>query len=179
VGIHDGISTRRVLGMAVAGGRLGPVWWRQYRVSPSVRRTPDQILGPFYPVVKPLYQGSDLTTVRQAGRAAGQVIHVMGRVVNAQGQPVQAAPAWRFGRPIPTGATRTRATPIQRRWIPISRLRGPDHRCGRALPDEDHQAGSVSGKAPDNRMRPPHIHFDVTGKSNRLVTQMYFRGRSP
>ncbi len=25
-------------------------------------------------------------------------------------------------------------------------------------------------------MRPPHIHFDVTGKSNRLVTQMYFAG---
>src|SRR5205814_9470910 len=27
-----------------------------------------------------------------------------------------------------------------------------------------------------SRMRPPHIHFDVTGKSNRLVTQMYFAG---
>ena len=25
-------------------------------------------------------------------------------------------------------------------------------------------------------MRPPHIHFDVTGKSNRVVTQMYFAG---
>jgi protocatechuate 3,4-dioxygenase beta subunit len=23
-------------------------------------------------------------------------------------------------------------------------------------------------------MRPPHIHFEVTGQSNRLVTQMYF-----
>ena len=23
-------------------------------------------------------------------------------------------------------------------------------------------------------MRPAHIHFDVTGKHNRLVTQMYF-----
>jgi protocatechuate 3,4-dioxygenase beta subunit len=25
-------------------------------------------------------------------------------------------------------------------------------------------------------MRPPHIHFEVTSKSNRLVTQMYFVG---
>jgi protocatechuate 3,4-dioxygenase beta subunit len=25
-------------------------------------------------------------------------------------------------------------------------------------------------------MRPPHIHFDVTGKSNRVITQMYFPG---
>ena len=24
--------------------------------------------------------------------------------------------------------------------------------------------------------RPPHIHFDVTGLTNRLVTQMYFAG---
>ena len=25
-------------------------------------------------------------------------------------------------------------------------------------------------------MRAPHIHFDVTGKRNRLVTQLYFAG---
>jgi protocatechuate 3,4-dioxygenase, beta subunit len=25
-------------------------------------------------------------------------------------------------------------------------------------------------------MRPPHLHFEVTGKINRLVTQMYFPG---
>ena len=25
-------------------------------------------------------------------------------------------------------------------------------------------------------MRPAHIHFDVAGKINRLVTQMYFPG---
>ena len=25
-------------------------------------------------------------------------------------------------------------------------------------------------------LRAPHIHFDVLGKSNRLVTQMYFAG---
>jgi len=29
---------------------------------------------------------------------------------------------------------------------------------------------------PDARMRPSHIHFDVTVKSNRLVTQLYFAG---
>jgi Protocatechuate 3,4-dioxygenase beta subunit len=25
-------------------------------------------------------------------------------------------------------------------------------------------------------MRPPHLHFEVTGKINRLITQMYFPG---
>jgi protocatechuate 3,4-dioxygenase, beta subunit len=27
-------------------------------------------------------------------------------------------------------------------------------------------------------IRPPHIHFDVTGKTSRLVTQMYFEGEA-
>ena len=27
-----------------------------------------------------------------------------------------------------------------------------------------------------NWMRPPHVHFEVTGKNNRLTTQMYFPG---
>jgi protocatechuate 3,4-dioxygenase beta subunit len=27
-----------------------------------------------------------------------------------------------------------------------------------------------------NYWRPPHIHFDITGKVNRLITQMYFPG---
>jgi len=25
-------------------------------------------------------------------------------------------------------------------------------------------------------MRPPHLHFEVTGKINRTITQMYFPG---
>ena len=29
----------------------------------AFRRTPDQIMGPFYPVVKPLDQDADLTTI--------------------------------------------------------------------------------------------------------------------
>jgi len=27
-----------------------------------------------------------------------------------------------------------------------------------------------------NRIRPPHIHFEVHGKFDRLITQMYFPG---
>jgi len=59
VGIHDGISRRRVLGMAVAVGRLWPclVGGASVRVSPSVKRDTGSNLGAVYPVVKPLYQG--------------------------------------------------------------------------------------------------------------------------
>ena len=29
-----------------------------------------------------------------------------------------------------------------------------------------------------NWMRPPHLHFEVTGKINRMITQMYFPGEA-
>src|SRR5436309_12666582 len=87
---HDGISRRRVLGMAGAVGSLAMFGSASSALAQALRRTPDQILGPFYPVVKPLHQGADLTTIPgKPGRAAGQVIHVMGRVINSHGQPVR------------------------------------------------------------------------------------------
>src|SRR5258708_12928331 len=90
---HDGISRRRALGMAVAAGGWAMFASVSAALAQALRRTPDQILGPFYPVVKPLHQGADLTTIPgKPGRAAGQVIHLMGRAVNPPGQPVQAAP---------------------------------------------------------------------------------------
>ena len=89
---HDGISRRDVLGMAVAAGGLAMFGGGRTASAQASRRTPDQILGPFYPVARPLHQGTDLTVIPgKPGRAAGQVIHVMGRVVNLQGQPVQGA----------------------------------------------------------------------------------------
>src|SRR5260370_24639536 len=57
----------------------------------ALRRTPGQILGPFYPL-KELPQTSDLTRLPgRAGRANGQVINVMGRVLNIAGEPVRNA----------------------------------------------------------------------------------------
>jgi len=41
------------------------------------------ILGPFYPVIKRVEQGADLTTIPgRQGRATGQVIHVWDIVVD-------------------------------------------------------------------------------------------------
>ena len=56
-----------------------------------LQRTPGQILGPFYPV-KVLPQTSDLTRLPgHPGRAQGQVLNVMGRVLNLSGEPVANA----------------------------------------------------------------------------------------
>src|SRR5438105_3426 len=55
----------------------------------TLQRTPDQILGPFYPLNE-LPQTSDLTRVSgMSGRAEGQVLNVIGRVLNLAGEPVQ------------------------------------------------------------------------------------------
>src|SRR6266436_4283666 len=86
------ISRRHVLGMAVAGGSLVMSGGVSIVFAQPLRRTPDQILGPFYPVRKPLDQDADLTTIAgKPGRAEGQVMHVMGRVLNVAGHPVHGA----------------------------------------------------------------------------------------
>src|SRR6266851_308761 len=173
---HNGISRRHVLGMAVAVGSLAMSGSVSAVLAQALRRTPGQILGPFYPVVKPLHQGADLTSIPgKPGRAAGQVIHVMGRVVNAQGQPVQGARVeiWQantHGRY--THPSDTNPAPLDPNFEGFAVLTTDAE--GRYRIKTIKPAGYPAG--PDSRMRPPHIHFDVTGKSNRLVTQMYFAG---
>ena len=48
-------------------------------------RTPDQILGPFYPVRRTPIETGDLT---QGGHAAGTVLYLSGRVLTTAGKPV-------------------------------------------------------------------------------------------
>ena len=60
--------------------------------SPNLKLTPEQIMGPFYPVIKSLDRDADLTVVKgKRGKAQGQVIQLMGRVLNARGEPVKGA----------------------------------------------------------------------------------------
>jgi len=155
-------------GLAMSGGFSAA--WAQ-----ALKRTPGEILGPFYPVLKRVDQGADLTTIAgKPGRAAGQVIHVMGRVVNVQGQPVQGARVelWQAN-------THGRYThPSDTNPAPLD----PNFE-GFAVQNTDAE-GRYRFKsikpgaypATPNWMRPPHLHFDVTGKINRVVTQMYFPG---
>jgi protocatechuate 3,4-dioxygenase beta subunit len=173
---RNGISRRGILGTAIAAGGfaffggIGAAW------AQAMRRTPDQILGPFYPVVKPAYQGTDLTVIPgRAGRAAGQVIHLMGRVLDAQGQPVPGARVeiWQANaRGRYTHPGDTNPAPLDPNFegsVILATDAQGRYRIKTVKPGA-YPAG------PDARMRPPHIHFDVTGKSNRLVTQLYFAG---
>ena len=80
---------RKVLGMAVASGLTLLTAPLRSIAQQVTRRTPAQILGPYYPVIKPTDRDTDLTMIAgRPGRAQGQVIYVAGRVINRHGQPL-------------------------------------------------------------------------------------------
>jgi protocatechuate 3,4-dioxygenase beta subunit len=173
---YKSISRRRVLGLSAAAAGLAVTSnTRTLMAAELVRRTPSQILGPFYPVMKPLDQDADLTMIRgKSGKAAGQVIHVLGRVLNPRGEPVQGArmEIWQanmHGRY--THPADTNTAPLDPNFEGFTtlvtdaegRYRFKTIKPG-AYPEDD------------KTMRAPHIHFDVTGRLSRLVTQMYFEG---
>ena len=137
-------------------------------------RTSDQILGPFYPLVEPS-KGGDLTKVPgRPGRAQGQLLYVSGRVLDRTGTPVRSGKVqiWqanchgRYDHP-----NDSNPAPLDPGFI------------GFAVVETDSD-GRYSFKtikpaaypASPGRMRPSHIHFEVFGKRERLITQMYFEG---
>lgn len=156
--------------LALGGMAVVPMAWAAPR-----RNTPSQVLGPFYPVEKPLDQDADLTMIDgKSGRAQGKVVHLMGRVLNRQGQPIPGAriEIWQAN-------THGRYShPADSNSAPID----PSFE-GFAVQTSD-ALGRFRFKTikpgpypvtPD-WTRPPHIHFDVTGHGGRIVTQMYFQG---
>src|SRR4030095_972271 len=86
----QGLSRRQLLEMSVAAGGLALFGTPHCAFAQALKRTPGEILGPFYPVLRTVEKGGDLTMLPgKPGRAEGQVIYVMGRVLNVQGQPVK------------------------------------------------------------------------------------------
>ena len=140
-----------------------------------LRRTPDQILGPFFPLGKTPDPGGDLTHLPgKSGRASGQILNVMGRVLNVKGEPVRGATleVWQ------ANAAGRYTHPSDANPAPID----PNFE-GFALLTTDAE-GRYRFKtikpggypAAPGLIRPPHIHFDVRGEVDVLVTQMYFEG---
>jgi protocatechuate 3,4-dioxygenase, beta subunit len=166
-------SRRALLGMSLTAGALASCP-RALLASENLRRTPTQILGPYYPVLKPLDQDADLTVIRgRSGKATGQVMHVTGRVLNTRGEPVPGAriEIWQ------ANAQGRYVHPSDRNPAPLD----PNFEGFATLTTDNEGRYRFKTIKPgaypqDGEMRPPHIHFDVSGKINRLVTQMYFAG---
>ena len=136
-------------------------------------RTPDQILGPYFPSLhKPAAQ-DDLTSIDGgSGCALGEIIEVRGRVLGLPGGPVRGAKLtiWQantFGR---------YAHPNDSSPVPLD-PNFTGSACMRTGDAGEYRIKTVKPGAypagPD-WMRPPHIHIEVQGQFERLVTQMYF-----
>ncbi|XSC43886.1 protocatechuate 3,4-dioxygenase [Bradyrhizobium sp. RDT10] len=140
-----------------------------------LHRTPDQILGPYFPTGQTPVPQVDLTSVKGVeGCAQGEVIEVTGRVLNLDGEPVRGVPVtiWQansFGRY--GHANDPNPAPLDPHFVGCVGIRSDS--------DGSYRIRTVKPGAypagPD-WMRPPHIHFEVHGRFERLITQMYFPG---
>ena len=136
--------------------------------------TPEEIEGPFYPMVAQKDKDFDLTQIEgREGKAKGREIIISGKVYDTEGELVEDATVdlWQANA--------------------AGRYRHP-HDSNEAPIDENFQGWAIvpSGKdggfrfktvypgsypAAEGWMRPPHIHFKVTKKGFvELITQMYF-----
>ena len=170
----DDLSRREILKMSAISGLASVVSTRFAMAGTALPRTPEQILGPFYPL-KPLDQNADLTRVSgRPGRAEGQVLTIMGRVLNLKGEPVRNAKVeiWQanaHGRY--THPSDTNPAPLDPNFEGAAILTADSD--GRYRFTTIKPAAYPVGP---HRMRPAHIHFQVSGQQDRLVTQMYFEG---
>ena len=140
-----------------------------------LRPTPQETLGPFYPVKHMLERDLDLAHVAgRPQRAKGQLIQVIGRVLRRDGSPVAHASmdVWQAnsaGRYANVGDDNQAALDPNFQGFASVRL-------GR---DGSFRITSIKPGAypdPSGKPRTPHIHFDVAGSDARIVTQMYFPG---
>jgi protocatechuate 3,4-dioxygenase beta subunit len=156
--------------LATSGGVLSP----KFAGAEALQRTPDQILGPFYPLSE-MPTSTDLTRISgRSGRAEGQVLNVMGRVFNVAGEPVRNAKVevWQanaHGRY--THPSDSNPAPLDPNFEGFAVLTTDSE--GRYRFKTIKPAAYPAGP---NRMRPPHIHFQVSGRQDKIVTQMYFEG---
>lgn len=169
------IITRRALIGTGIGFAAGSSLLAQQAGKALLDPTAEQALGPFYPVVRPLDQDSDLTRVKGSNKVAtGEVIDVFGKVVDRSGRAVararidlwQANAAGRYDHP-----GDNRDVPLDLYFQGSAVILADDqgnYRFRTIKPG----AYDIGG----GRKRTPHIHADVMGRSQRLTTQMYFPG---
>lgn len=167
-----GMSRRELLTMAASVAMFVPVSLREVVAQTALRRTPGEILGPFYPIGKEPFRAVDLTA-GPSGRAQGQVIHVLGRVLNERGEPVSGAKVelWQanmHGRY--THPSDPNPAPLDPNFEGFGvQITDSEGRFRFKTVKPGPYPTGVEGWT-----RPPHIHFDISGREDRLVTQMYF-----
>jgi protocatechuate 3,4-dioxygenase, beta subunit len=174
-----GSGRRDLLQIAAAFATMSALSPLKHALAQSrLRRTPDQILGPFYPAMKTADLSGDLTHVPgRTGQAEGQILNVMGRVLNIKGEPVQGAKleVWQansYGRY--THPADRNPAPLDPNFEGFAALKTDTD--GRYKFKTVKPGAYPLGPFAPGVIRPPHIHLRLVGQEDELVTQMYFDG---
>lgn len=141
----------------------------------SLAPTPQETLGPYFPMRTPAQHNFDLTRLPgRTARAAGQIIELKGRVLSIDGSPIPKAKIeiWQ------ANAAGRYTNPIDRNPAALD----PNFKGVAVLhsaADGAYRVRTVKpGPYPDpaGGTRAPHIHFEVAAEDYLLATQMYFPG---
>jgi protocatechuate 3,4-dioxygenase beta subunit len=160
-------SKRRLLAATLGLAALGKA-----AATEALLRSVYTDVGPFYPVKKPADTDADLTRIAgRPGRAQGEVIEIRGRLLDLRGRALagaqlevwQANAAGRYNHPGDSSDL-----PLDENFQGYSRIQTGADGTYRLLTIKpgNYPAG--------NYLRAAHLHFDVTGATDRLITQLYF-----
>ena len=134
--------------------------------------TAESPMGPFFPLDVPADSDADLTMLKgHSKRASGQVIEVTGRILDQKGNPIAGArlDLWQ------ANAKGRYAHPADPAIMPLD----PDFQGFASIVSDakgDWRIVTIKPGSYDSPIgnRPPHIHFDVRGRTHRNVAQLYF-----
>lgn len=168
--IGNSLMTRRAFaGSAMAAAALIAT---RGSAEEAIRGTAGSPIGPFYPVERLAEEDADLTWIKgHSQRATGNVIEVTGRVLDRYGKPVSGArlELWQCnaaGRYAHSGDVST--APLDPNFQGFASIKTGDKGEWRITTIKPAAYDSPIGK------RTPHIHFDISGRNHRLISQMYF-----
>ena len=164
------LSRRTFAGAGLASaGLVLATGARAFESRPLTAESP---MGPFFPLDMPSDSDADLTWLKgHAQRAAGQVIEVRGRVLDLKGNPIagarldlwQANAAGRYAHPADIAKA-----PLDPHFQGFASIVSDAKGDWRIVTIKPGGYDSPIGH------RPPHIHFDIRGKTHRNVAQLYF-----
>jgi protocatechuate 3,4-dioxygenase, beta subunit len=168
------LSRRQFAQAALASAGLfvaGPALALQDR-QPLLGTTAESPMGPFYPLHPPAESDADLTRLAgHANRAQGTMIELTGRVRDLRGNPLagaqmelwQANAAGRYTHELDPATA-----PLDPDFQSYARLTTGADGTYRIITIKPGGYDSPIGH------RPPHLHFDLRGRTHRSIAQMYF-----